>query len=232
MRIDVMKLAPAISILVRVIVALIYGTSRYKIVGSHDFVIERLKNNQPIIFVLWHNSIMGGTGYFIKLLRRGFPFRTIASKSKDGDIATKILKDYGGNGRIIRGSSSKGGEKAFALLLEELKKGNSLLITIDGPIGPKYECKTGTIRLAALTGAPIVPFEFGAKKEFYFRHSWDNFRLPKPFNPGIFFIGKPIFFHNEISPFYYPQAVAFLNQHLLNLTTLAAKYTKTKTSLL
>ena len=43
----------------------------------------------------------------------------------------------------IRGSSSKGGAKVIISALKELKDGNDIAITPDGPRGPRYSIADG-----------------------------------------------------------------------------------------
>ena len=149
-----------------------------------------LEQKKPVIFVLWHNSIIGNLGYFLQIARLGYNFSPIASQSKDGEIISRIITDLVPKIDVIRGSSRKGAFHAFELLLMALESGKSVCITVDGPIGPKYESKNGALRLATLTGAPIVPIEYAATREFYLRRSWDNSRIPIPFNRGIFYVDK------------------------------------------
>lgn len=226
MKINILRFKHAISVLTRAIIFLLLKTSRFRFAGYHDFVLERVKQHKPMIFVLWHNSILGCIGYFLYLTLRGMQLRAVASQSKDGEIISEIITDLTRNVAMVRGSSRKGGSDAFDEMLDELKQGHSVVITVDGPLGPKFESKTGAIRLAGLTGAPIVPFELAVRKELLLRRSWDNSRLPLPFNRGFYLIGKPIFLHREITNLYYPQATAFLNSRLLELTAIAQKYSK------
>jgi lysophospholipid acyltransferase (LPLAT)-like uncharacterized protein len=50
----------------------------------------------------------------------------------------------------------------------------------DGPRGPAERVQPGVVALAALTGAPVVPFGFAARPARRL-HSWDRFMVPLPF---------------------------------------------------
>eukprot|EP00919_Chromeraceae_sp_WS-2016_P071888 GHVR01170135.1.p1 GENE.GHVR01170135.1~~GHVR01170135.1.p1 ORF type:complete len:116 (+),score=10.64 GHVR01170135.1:117-464(+) len=65
-------------------------------------------------------------------------------------------------------------------------------MTPDGPRGPRQRLVEGPLRLAKLTGAPILPCQFSVKwrKEF---NSWDRFILPLPFGRGKIVWGTPVY---------------------------------------
>jgi lysophospholipid acyltransferase (LPLAT)-like uncharacterized protein len=79
-----------------------------------------------------------------------------------------------------------------------IKNGESVAITPDGPKGPKETVKEGVIKLAQITGIPIVPLVWSTKK-FKLIDSWDNFVIPFPFSKGIYTFGKPIYVDKKIS---------------------------------
>ena len=56
-----------------------------------------------------------------------------------------------------------------------------IAITPDGPRGPRYHLHPGAIKLAQLTGAPIVPIQLDCSHRFTFP-TWDRFQLPLPFS--------------------------------------------------
>jgi len=66
-----------------------------------------------------------------------------------------------------------------------------VVVVPDGPTGPREVLKVGVIALARLSGAPIVPTAFGASREWRL-HSWDEFRIPKPFARCVVRFGEPI----------------------------------------
>jgi len=81
----------------------------------------------------------------------------------------------------VRGSRGKGGLRA----LKEMKaamdgEGKKAAIVVDGSQGPALKVQAGAILLASKTGAPILPFVWGADRYWAFK-SWDRTVLPKPF---------------------------------------------------
>ena len=49
----------------------------------------------------------------------------------------------------------------------------------------------GALKIAQATGAPILPFAYGAKRHKLFA-SWDRFMLPLPFSPLVVIFGEPL----------------------------------------
>jgi hypothetical protein len=66
-----------------------------------------------------------------------------------------------------------------------------LLITPDGPRGPRRELKPGLVMVASLTGLPVVPVGIGFTRAWRFG-SWDRFALPRPFSTLVGVFGEPI----------------------------------------
>jgi lysophospholipid acyltransferase (LPLAT)-like uncharacterized protein len=62
---------------------------------------------------------------------------------------------------------------------------------IDGPRGPRYEAKMGSVLLAKKTGFPILPFTI-TTKTFWEARSWDRTQIPKPFTRAQVIIAPPI----------------------------------------
>ena len=92
----------------------------------------------------------------------------------------------------IRGSSSKGGARAFLKLLNAINEDNSeVLITADGPKGPLRQIKDGTILLAQKTRSVIVPICWHANRVKILKKTWDKFKIPKPFGTITYAYGQP-----------------------------------------
>jgi lysophospholipid acyltransferase (LPLAT)-like uncharacterized protein len=67
----------------------------------------------------------------------------------------------------------------------------------DGPRGPAREFKIGTVLLAQLTQAPIVPLAYAAEKAWHLR-SWDKFVIPKPFSRIYIVVGPPLYVDKKL----------------------------------
>ena len=144
------------------------------------------------IFCCWHNRLFLGP----HLLPRNRIINALQSSHSDGMITSIAFKYLGMN--VILGSSMKGGMQAFRKMVKCIQNGESIAITPDGPKGPKETVKEGVIKLAQITGIPIVPLAWSTKK-FKLIDSWDNFVIPFPFSKGIYTFGKPIYVDKKIS---------------------------------
>ena len=88
--------------------------------------------------------------------------------------------------------------QAFRKMVKCVNNGESIAITPDGPKGPKEMVKEGVIKLAQITGTPIIPLVWSTDK-FKQVNSWDGFVLPFPFSKGVYSFGKPIYVKKKIN---------------------------------
>ncbi|HUJ73749.1 MAG TPA: lysophospholipid acyltransferase family protein, partial [bacterium] len=135
-------------------------------------VLETLqRQSRPYILCVWHNTIL----YFIYVLGP-LDLPVMISRSSDGDDITWVANRFGFTG--VRGSPALGGPQAMREMLRALAGGRNVVITPDGPRGPRYELKPGVTALARRKGLPIVPLTYSAPRRWEFG-SWDRMRLPK-----------------------------------------------------
>jgi Uncharacterized protein conserved in bacteria, COG2121 len=174
----VILLLPFISLLLRLWARTIRWQNRY------DFEKDKGK-----IYALWH-------GYALALaffgLDRGIV--VLVSRFRDGDIADGLLKRFGFEtvrGSAEEGREGKGGRSALLKLMELLKEGKNVAITVDGPKGPPFKAKYGVIFLAQKTGAVIIPACVKFEK-FLRLNTWDRLVIPYPFTKAQLLVGKEI----------------------------------------
>ncbi len=160
-----------------------------RVIGDErlDFALKR---HGAIIPCLWHQHLMMAVPYLLKKRALGLKLGFMISPSVDGEAGALAAQRLGGH--IVRGSSSHTGARALRDFYFAVTKDNvSLLITPDGPHGPRYEAKSGALLIAQLAGKPIVPISFAASRVFKFR-AWDRFILPLPFARIVLAVGEPI----------------------------------------
>lgn len=140
----------------------------------------------PYVTVLWHNRLLFVATLFPKYARK----KTFAmiSASRDGEYISNIVKLFGV--RTVRGSSSRKGAGALRGALNVLKDGANLIMTPDGPRGPRYHLSKGPIILASKTGFPILTLGINYSSYWELR-SWDKFRIPKPWSRIELIFGEP-----------------------------------------
>jgi len=120
--------------------------------------LENLTSQPHHILAFWHRHIL------LSLHAKWqIPTTAIISRSKDGEIVSRVLHLYGAE--TARGSSTRGGEVAIREILRAIRAGNNIAFTPDGPKGPSQVVKDGVIYVAKVSGLPIVPFAFAAKKK-------------------------------------------------------------------
>jgi lysophospholipid acyltransferase (LPLAT)-like uncharacterized protein len=122
---------------------------------------------------MWHGRMLIGLSLFSD--RGGV--RVLVSPSRDGDLAQELLLASGF--KTLRGSSSRGGANAVREMLGHLDQGEGLVITPDGPRGPRHSTKPGLAWMARTTGFPILPLGMVADRAWH-AASWDRFTIPKP----------------------------------------------------
>ena len=168
------------------IVLLSYRFNRTKVVGESN--IEGLDS---FILVSWHGKVLGlmehmkHKGYF-----------ALVSQSKDGELITKIAKNFGYN--FFRGSSNKGGKEAIKNMDNFFRENTNakIIITPDGPTGPEHKVKPGALILAQNSGRPIIPMIVDVKNSWKFKN-WHTFYLSKPFSKMRVVFGRPLYFNKD-----------------------------------
>lgn len=143
---------------------------------------------EPAIYVMWHSD-----QFCVYGINDRTKVNVLVSTSLDGEIVAYAASSLGL--KIIRGSSGKKGAVESSLkMLERLKEGEDIAIMVDGPSGPYHSVKNGAIKLAKMSGAPIVPVVwYSADKTFHTIPTWDKMTFPL-FNAKIINLyGEPIY---------------------------------------
>src|SRR5581483_11639168 len=92
----------------------------------------------------------------------------------------------------IRGSSTRGGQRALLEMETYVSSGKGAAFTIDGPRGPRYVAKRGPVYLAKATGVAITPFYVAVAKKWTL-DSWDRFVIPVPFSQALVQVAPKIY---------------------------------------
>lgn len=155
-------------------------------------VIDKLKEqNQNYVLAFWHSTML--LPWFV---HRNENFAALTSLSKDGDLLARQLKSW--NYKVVRGSSSKGGDVALGIMIDLAKNKYSVAITPDGPRGPVRKFKAGAVITAKKSGIPVVLAGVGFQKKRKLK-SWDSFEVPKFFSKAKIVYSEPIFVNSELS---------------------------------
>ena len=140
--------------------------------NSQEYILH-----SPAIFAIWHNRILCIEHRLTPAFRH--KLSALISKSRDGEYIAALIRLFGIN--VVRGSSSRGGAMALKELVNEVNAGQSPIITVDGPRGPKYSVHPGAAILATKCNVPVICATMNSQSYWQFK-SWDGMQLPKPFS--------------------------------------------------
>jgi lysophospholipid acyltransferase (LPLAT)-like uncharacterized protein len=136
--------------------------------------VRNLEALPQYILAFWH-------GHLLMMIKCRFrrPISVLISQSKDGELIARTIGQFGV--QSVRGSSTRGGMSAMRELLRVSRSGANIVFTPDGPKGPYHVASDGVVYAAQMTGLPIVPIAFAAKK----KSSWGrgtacSYRIPSP----------------------------------------------------
>lgn len=149
---------------------------------------DRIKHlwadGQPVILAFWHDQLL--------LMAKGYcgqGAKTLISASTDGELISRTVAYF--NIGSVRGSSNRGGRGAFKALADLSSGPQDLVLTPDGPKGPRHRLKGGVAQLARISGRPVVPTAFACSRGHRFQ-SWDSFLLPYPWGKAVYIYGEPL----------------------------------------
>jgi len=174
-------------------IRLVHWTTRWQIEGQQE--LEGLASQDSgFISSLWHGRLFMSPTWTLS----GRQNLAIISKSSDGDIISAIVHRFGVT--AIRGSTNdraknlnKGGAEAFAAAKAALRDhGAVILMTPDGPRGPRMQAQAGIAVLAIATGVPVLPVSYSTRWGIFLA-TWDHFFLPFPFGRGAIVYGAPVY---------------------------------------
>lgn len=170
-------------------IRLIGSTVKFEVEGWENYEAASSEGRIPI-YTFWHNIIFLSIYFW-----QGRRIAVMTSQSFDGEYIARFVQRFG-NG-AARGSSTRGAIGALIEMARLMRAGCPTAFTIDGPKGPRYVAKMGSVLLAKKTGNPILPFTIAAKNFWAVKSTWDQTQVPRPFTRARVFIAPPIFVSAE-----------------------------------
>lgn len=170
----------------------------YKILRTQEIFthIEEVNNPNisPCIYAMWHAN-----QFLIHGIKDKAHLSVLISNSMDGEIIARTVEKWGF--KVVRGSSHKKGAVTSTMqMIERLKAGECVAIMVDGPSGPLHKVKNGVIKVAQMTGAPIVPAHwYSPQKTFISLPSWDKMKTPLGYCKILNTYAKPIYVKQDAS---------------------------------
>jgi lysophospholipid acyltransferase (LPLAT)-like uncharacterized protein len=159
------------------------GSCRFTILGAENLSPD-VTGSKGHFIALWHGRMLLGVAR-----HESSKWWVLVSDHQDGDISGALLEQFGY--RVVRGSSTRGGARAVRQMLTILDEGDVVIITPDGPRGPRHSIKPGVVWLARATGHSIVPVGFACDRTWRTK-GWDRFNIPKPWSRIVMIYGAPI----------------------------------------
>ena len=145
---------------------------------------EAAESGDGFLIALWHGRMLPALP-----AHRDRDIYVLVSPSDDGSLVARMLHRYGFY--VIRGSVSRTGARSLREMREHLRSGSGVVITPDGPRGPRHGMNIGLAWLARETGLPIVTISVACDRSWHLR-SWDHFTIPKPGARIVLLYGEPL----------------------------------------
>lgn len=174
------------------VLKVLFKTTRIEIdLGDPIHDPYKPSRDKECIFSVWHDLLL-----FPLFIKRPRSIVAVVGRHRDGDYVSNILKSL--KLKAIRGSSSRGGTEAVLQAVEEVKD-HSLVVTPDGPRGPRRKMKQGCVFIAAQTGIPVVATAFSVTRAWRPMGSWTDLVIPKPFSKIYAVTSKPFYITKNAS---------------------------------
>jgi lysophospholipid acyltransferase (LPLAT)-like uncharacterized protein len=176
--------------------ALALRTTRWTLHGAEHLAPHAA--GAPCVVAFWHERLPLMPVLWMMARRNGARARVhvLVSRHRDGRFIGEVVRRF--RVEIVHGSSAsgrktseKGGAAGVLALLDLLGEGDHVVITPDGPRGPRRTAAPGVAQLAGLSGAPVLPAGAQTTRRLVLR-SWDRMVLPLPFGRGSIVCGAPI----------------------------------------
>jgi lysophospholipid acyltransferase (LPLAT)-like uncharacterized protein len=183
-------LAFALTVYVRLVTA----TMRWRFDQTETVATEMAKPEGGMLF-FWHGRIA------LAVTCRGLiserTFRPMISLSPDGEFIAQAAAWLGfppirGSTARHPGQASKGGAGAFMEALDHVAAGGAVIITPDGPRGPREVMQAGPVMLARRAETRVFLAGIAARPAVTL-NNWDQTRLPLPFSRGVAIFEGPLY---------------------------------------
>ena len=153
-----------------------YATLRIRLDRSSQKCMAS-DSSYPCVFYFWHQNLF--VAPVLRKLRKHRRMFGLMSASKDGAWLETLVKWF--HVEAIRGSSSWRGAKALQELETHQNTRCDIIITPDGPKGPRCQCKPGSIHWTVSHHFDVIALNF-KMYHFWQLSSWDGFKIPLPFS--------------------------------------------------
>ena len=120
------------------IIQMLRRTMTWRTEGS-EHVNRLFAEEKRVILAFWHAQQL-----MMPLAIPGLEAHVLISQHRDGELIRRIVARFGLD--AVRGSSTRGGAEAFRQLIRLGRSGGNLVLTPDGPQGPRQVAKVGVVQ--------------------------------------------------------------------------------------
>ena len=174
---------------------LLLATCRIRVEGVENFC--EIATKEKCLLMLWHHHLAIIPFILSDYTPSQIEFTAVVSASRDGELLSSVIHSYK-RGHTIRVSHLARHQALREVIQEIEKKRHIVIITPDGPRGPRCEMKPGVAMAALETEAYVYPLTWEAKN-FWELKTWDKLRIPKPFTTLHVRFNSPIRFEKSSS---------------------------------
>ena len=144
---------------------------------------ERVRADSPVLYVVWHANMTAIGPIMVEHGRT----KVLVSPHPDGRMGAAAIIALGGSviygtGATERQSKGTRGVAGSLEVLKALAGGESVLLTADVPPRRGRRVSQGVIRLARLSGRPIVPVALASSNRSILTRIWDEMQVNHPFS--------------------------------------------------
>jgi len=179
---------------------------------------EYLASGKQAILAIYHGRIIG----MLRIVPDRSKVTILISHHRDGEVVARVAQQMGYS--TARGSPTYKAVEGAMQMLKATQQGKSLMITVDGPRGPKYEVKSGVIRIAELAQIPIIPFVCRPLAGAFASWSWDWMMGGFWGCPMLYMVGDPIYVPADISDEKREEYRSYLEKSMERLRRLGANF--------
>ncbi|MBK1661548.1 lysophospholipid acyltransferase family protein [Paracraurococcus ruber] len=187
----------ALARLLGLYLALVYRSTRWTLLGEahlHAAFAGPAGAPRPVIGAFWHERLPMMPALWLEARRRvpaaaRRPAHVLVSRHRDGRFIGAVVRRF--RLETVHASTSRGGATGMRVLLRMLAAGDTVVITPDGPRGPRRVAAPGVAQLAAVAGLPVVPCAARTSRVRVLS-SWDRMVLPLPFARGVLVVAPPV----------------------------------------
>lgn len=146
--------------------------------------LEQVWSTTGALVAMWHGRMLPALP-----LHRNMGAQVLVSPSDDGALVQEVLTRFGYF--VVQGSTNRQATRALREMRQHLQQGSTVVITPDGPRGPRHVVNIGVAWLAKETGLPILTLGVAADPAWHLR-SWDRFTIPKPRARVVITYSEPV----------------------------------------